>query len=607
MRRRGHDVELTPASRQTSFGELLKRYRIAAGLSQEALAEQARLSVRGISDLERGINRTPRRETVDLLAGALRLSGEERGSLEASIVRRRGPPAGRSVVAEAPALEASPQPVTLASQPAVAQGEGAQRVPLVRGRTLPRPGRLGSMSLFGVLALLLVIGAGAALGFHAFRAQQASTGPRSSSTVIVVADFTGPDPQEYRVTDFILNQLIGATAKYRDVRVQALGASITEHQGGDVWARSVGLSHQATMVLWGWYSKTATSAYVTAHLQVLSGLHALQPQQQTADLVTPSAELDGFQIQTALSAKTGFLTLLTLGVLRYAAHDYAGAISRFSDALAARSPAPDLQSRLDTAIVYFYRGNARAHREDFHDAIQDFDAALQFRPAFASKALYNRGEARLSLGDDRGAAADFTATLRSEPSNAGAYYDRGLARFRLGDKSGAVTDFSQVLALHTSFDARAHYLRGDVRLSLGDNRGAVSDFTEALRAEPANAAAYYNRGLARSRLGDKHGAVADFSRVLALNASFAAKAYYLRGEAWLSLGDDRQAESDFTAAPSTSPANAAAIFNRGVARAALGDGQGALQDWRTAAELYRKQGNRSAYQQTLQHIARLGS
>jgi predicted ATPase/transcriptional regulator with XRE-family HTH domain len=61
-----------------AFGALLKRYRLAAGLTQETLAEQAGLSSRGLSDLERGARRIPRLETIHLLAGALRLSARER-------------------------------------------------------------------------------------------------------------------------------------------------------------------------------------------------------------------------------------------------------------------------------------------------------------------------------------------------------------------------------------------------------------------------------------------------------------------------------------------------------------------------------------------------
>ena len=37
------------------FADLLKRHRLAAGLSQEELAERAGLSPRGVSDLERRV------------------------------------------------------------------------------------------------------------------------------------------------------------------------------------------------------------------------------------------------------------------------------------------------------------------------------------------------------------------------------------------------------------------------------------------------------------------------------------------------------------------------------------------------------------------------
>jgi predicted ATPase/DNA-binding XRE family transcriptional regulator len=65
-----------------AFGTLLGRYRRAAGLTQEALAQEAGLSVRGISDLERGVNRVPRAETLLALVEALRLEPPERAALE---------------------------------------------------------------------------------------------------------------------------------------------------------------------------------------------------------------------------------------------------------------------------------------------------------------------------------------------------------------------------------------------------------------------------------------------------------------------------------------------------------------------------------------------
>jgi transcriptional regulator with XRE-family HTH domain len=44
-------------SKVTAFGELLKRHRIASGISQESLAERARMSAAAVSALERGARR----------------------------------------------------------------------------------------------------------------------------------------------------------------------------------------------------------------------------------------------------------------------------------------------------------------------------------------------------------------------------------------------------------------------------------------------------------------------------------------------------------------------------------------------------------------------
>jgi len=73
------------------FGTLLRHYRLAAGLSQEVLAERARMSVNGIGALERGYRRTPQRETLALLTHALGLGDDERRLLERAAARSASP------------------------------------------------------------------------------------------------------------------------------------------------------------------------------------------------------------------------------------------------------------------------------------------------------------------------------------------------------------------------------------------------------------------------------------------------------------------------------------------------------------------------------------
>jgi len=65
----------------SAFGELLREYRVRAGLSQFDLAEKAQISPAAVSALERGVRKAPYRSTISLLAKALNLSAEERVAL----------------------------------------------------------------------------------------------------------------------------------------------------------------------------------------------------------------------------------------------------------------------------------------------------------------------------------------------------------------------------------------------------------------------------------------------------------------------------------------------------------------------------------------------
>lgn len=67
-----------------SFGELLRDLRVGAGLTQEGLAETAGVSARAVSDLERGVYQTARKDTARLLADALHLTGPGRAAFEAA-------------------------------------------------------------------------------------------------------------------------------------------------------------------------------------------------------------------------------------------------------------------------------------------------------------------------------------------------------------------------------------------------------------------------------------------------------------------------------------------------------------------------------------------
>ncbi|HXM54450.1 MAG TPA: helix-turn-helix domain-containing protein [Candidatus Dormibacteraeota bacterium] len=99
-----------PANR-TSFGELLRRYRVESNLTQMALARRAGMTAQAIGMLERGSRRVPRRDTVGRLSRALHLGPSQAAAFAAASM-------------DAPAIPSAPEP----------SDEGAA----LATRTLPR-------------------------------------------------------------------------------------------------------------------------------------------------------------------------------------------------------------------------------------------------------------------------------------------------------------------------------------------------------------------------------------------------------------------------------------------------------------------------------------
>ncbi|MDP9356160.1 MAG: helix-turn-helix domain-containing protein, partial [Chloroflexota bacterium] len=131
------------------FGDLLRRHRLAAGLTQEELAERAGLSARGLSDLEQGVRSAPRKDTLTLLLDALRPSPEERSVLLAAARRpptlRPSPAVGVDLSNPAPL----PVPVTplVGRERETIEVTALLRRPNVRLLTLTGPGGTGKTRL----------------------------------------------------------------------------------------------------------------------------------------------------------------------------------------------------------------------------------------------------------------------------------------------------------------------------------------------------------------------------------------------------------------------------------------------------------------------------
>jgi tetratricopeptide (TPR) repeat protein/transcriptional regulator with XRE-family HTH domain len=114
-------------TRHSPFAELLQHYRATAGLTQEGLATRAGLSVRAISDLERGAKLAPRQETVRRLVEALALPPEERAVFVAA-ARGPGGPRRAAGSADPVAPAGNDTPRALDRLPFVGRARESERI-----------------------------------------------------------------------------------------------------------------------------------------------------------------------------------------------------------------------------------------------------------------------------------------------------------------------------------------------------------------------------------------------------------------------------------------------------------------------------------------------
>ena len=248
--------------------------------------------------------------------------------------------------------------------------------------------------------------------------------------------------------------------------------------------------------------------------------------------------------------------------------------------------------------VYSTQGTRNYIEGRYDEAIADFDKVIELNPEQAD-AYYNRGLSKFRLADlesEKGntekaralyeaGIEDSTQVIKRTPEDANAYHNRAGGKFRLAQSEtdiakkqeyyqGAIHDWTQVIELNSEH-ADPYNNLGAAKVSLGESKAdqgdiseaqalylaAIQDCTHAIQLNPENPDPYINRGYAQFHLGQTKADQGDIVD---------ARALYIA------------AVRDCTQAIQLNPENAAAYGNRGVAKAALGNAEGAIEDFDVA-------------------------
>jgi tetratricopeptide (TPR) repeat protein len=180
-------------------------------------------------------------------------------------------------------------------------------------------------------------------------------------------------------------------------------------------------------------------------------------------------------------------------------------------AIRARAIAAILTLATGCAATAYWDGNNKLHNGDYPGAIAKFNEVLQHDPQNFGAAL-NRGLAHEKLQQYDQALQDYDLALQIVPAFGMAYHYRGHVYAKRHDDERAIAEYDQALrcvdavqidvqgTLVTTDVAGVQYDRGNALSRLGRYQEAVESYDKALALSPGFADATRNRRIANDKL-----------------------------------------------------------------------------------------------------------
>jgi len=193
------------------------------------------------------------------------------------------------------------------------------------------------------------------------------------------------------------------------------------------------------------------------------------------------------------------------------------------------------------AEAFLYKGLTEIELANHDQAVKDLTISIELDPYFSDQAHYFRGLARFYQGKFSEAIDDLSIAIRMNPDYA-AFYQRGKANLQLKEFERSLQDFEIALRLKPDF-WEAHLYRGINLYYMQQYEDAITDLELAKENMPENADAFYYSGLARSKAQNNYVAIEDLTKAIELDPGN-KQAYQARASANQILGRTEEAEKD---------------------------------------------------------------
>jgi tetratricopeptide (TPR) repeat protein len=133
--------------------------------------------------------------------------------------------------------------------------------------------------------------------------------------------------------------------------------------------------------------------------------------------------------------------------------------------------------------------------------------------------LYNnRGYLKYTKNDFPEAIKDYDIAISINEKYADAYYNKGIAEYCLNNYKGAIENYKKAVSIRPKY-AKVYNDMGIALGSIGDLREAIISFDKAIEIDPKFPDTYFNRALAKYYSKDYAGSIEDCEKYLILETN----------------------------------------------------------------------------------------
>ena len=188
---------------------------------------------------------------------------------------------------------------------------------------------------------------------------------------------------------------------------------------------------------------------------------------------------------------------------------------------------PLIEKYPNESILFNIRGVCNKAKNEFKDAVNDFNQAVLIKPDYA-EAYYNLGVTLREIGDSLNAINAYENALKCNNHYPNAHNNLGEIFLVNGDLDSAIDHLEWAVALKPEF-ASAHNNLGRSYLELNKIHDAIKSFDKALEINPNFAIASNNLGISYQRLGEFDLAIQNYENAILINPDYATAHHNLSG------------------------------------------------------------------------------